>query len=1075
MNFLSFNVRGLGGEEKQGWVRSLRAKNGINFLALGESKKSSVTIGDISGFWGSGIFDFASVDSVGFSGGLVCLWDNSMFKQTSVSKNWNFLLIRGSIVGSGVVLNVLNVYAPQSVHAKKLLWDELAWVIAETDGFWVVTGDFNVVRHREEKRNCAFKQACANNFNSFIYEAGLVEYNMSGRKFTCSSNNGRKLSKLDRFLVCSGFFNVWPEASVVALSCYFSDQCPIILKSVAANFGARPFRIFDSWFGKQGFDDVVVSTLSGPSCPHGLHDLALSKKLGVLRVKLKEWRDNMLKESSEEVAVAMTDLENIESVMEERDLTEEKEWILLESKKILKDEEARKIKDFKQRSRIRWAKEGDENSKFFHTMINCRKASNIIQGLNVDGVWVTKLRRFSNILSDFYDSGKINLGCGSSFIALIHKVKDPQGLKDYWPISLVGVIDKVISTILASRLKTVLDSIVSTSQSAFVCGRYILDGPLIINEIQNWSKRVNKKVFMLMTDFEKAYDNVHWNFVVDILAQMGFSYRWCLWIKGILESARVFVIVMEALSHMIERACASGLLKGVSLPNDGPTVSHLLYADDAIIMGDWSRDNILNVVRILRCFHSCSSLQNKFTKSNLFGRGLIKGEVEDMAVLVGCKAATLPFKYLGLTVRVNMNCISNCRPVFDIFEKRLALWKAFFLSIGWRVTLIQSVLESLPSYFLSLYQAPIKVLADLEAMIRRFLWGGSSDVKKLHWVAWDRVTSPKQENLWVKVIEALHVGGSKWDFFPAKKANGGVWCNIVSVLNKPVADNAAIRNLFKGVVGRGDSIIFWLDPWLFDVPLKDMFPSLFHLEVVKNCCVRDRILGEGLWLWRHVPNSEVEVAEWRDLVLALSSVTLSDSLDRWRWVGSGSEGFSVAAVKKFIEAKSDYNNRFVMDWCKWVLLKCNILAWRAEMDRIPTVEALVARGVVVDGEECSFCGSGPDSVLHIFTACPVALGVWEKISFWCRIMNFFVFSFRDLLAVHSFGDRGPLERKALQGIVISACWCLWKARNCLRFNGKRSSVDDIFSEVRTVSFFWFKHREKKGLLDWGDWCKFVNM
>ncbi|KAM0001061.1 putative reverse transcriptase zinc-binding domain-containing protein [Helianthus debilis subsp. tardiflorus] len=141
-----------------------------------------------------------------------------------------------------------------------------------------------------------------------------------------------------------------------------------------------------------------------------------------------------------------------------------------------------------------------------------------------------------------------------------------------------------------------------------------------------------------------------------------------------------------------------------------------------------------------------------------------------------------------------------------------------------------------------------------------------------------------------------------------------------------------------------------------------------------------------------------------------------------------------------------------MEWCNWVPKKCNIFAWRAELNRIPTVEALEKRGMVLIDDGCNFCNENLDSVSHIFTACPLALGVWEKISFWCRIPKFFVFSFRDLVEIHKVGDRSLAERKALHGIVISTCWVLWKARNNLRFNGISSNVDEVFSEVMIVSF-----------------------
>ncbi|XP_021971377.1 uncharacterized protein LOC110866539 [Helianthus annuus] len=266
--------------------------------------------------------------------------------MSSVAKNRNCLHIRGKIAGSVSVLNILNVYAPQSVLAKKLLWDELIQMISEFDGYWVVISDFNAVRNREEKKNCAFKQSYADNFNNFIFDVGLNEYNLRCRKFTYSSANGRKQSKLGRFLVNPGFFNSWPEASVEAVSTFLSDHSPIILKSVSVNFGPRPFRIFDSWFDIPRFEEVVVKALKKDLWCHRPPDVNLMRKLCDLRVDLKDWRDDMLKKSSEEVTLALTDLDNIQSVMEERDLTEEEEWILLESKKVLKEEEERKSSDF---------------------------------------------------------------------------------------------------------------------------------------------------------------------------------------------------------------------------------------------------------------------------------------------------------------------------------------------------------------------------------------------------------------------------------------------------------------------------------------------------------------------------------------------------------------------------------------------------------------------------------------------------------------------------------------------------------------------------------------------------------
>ncbi|XP_035841287.1 uncharacterized protein LOC118488182 [Helianthus annuus] len=514
--------------------------------------------------------------------------------------------VSGTLAGSGLAFCIFNVYAPQSVVAKKSLWDELSLLISGWDGLCVVTGDFNVVRSREERRNCSFKLSCSSNFNNFIFDSGLLEYNMRGSKYTFSAADGSKQSKLDRFLVNPVFFNTWPEVDVEAVPSFLSGHCAIILKTDLVNFGPKPMRIFDSWFDLPGFNEAVVSALNKDPGISGPPDVRFVKKLCILRAEIKKWRDEMLKRSSEVESAALSDLESIHEILDDRSLSEEEQWILIESKKVLKEVEERKSKDMKQRSRIKWAKDRDENTKFFHAMVNCRKASNSIHGLEVNGSWVSKptlvkkeiyrffrdkfieewadrprlncpdirrisgteagcldarfskdevkravfycgddralgpdgisfrlIKRFWNlfeedlfkIMEEFFVNGVINLGCGSSFIALVPKVIDPISLKEYRPISLVGIVNKVISKVLAGRLKRVLDSVISGSQSAFIRGRYILDGPLIVNEIQNWSRKSKRKTFFLKVDFEKAYDNINWNFVLDILEQMGFSSK----------------------------------------------------------------------------------------------------------------------------------------------------------------------------------------------------------------------------------------------------------------------------------------------------------------------------------------------------------------------------------------------------------------------------------------------------------------------------------------------------------------------------------------------------------------------
>ncbi|XP_022008158.1 uncharacterized protein LOC110907487 [Helianthus annuus] len=272
------------------------------------------------------------VGSVGLSGGLMCIWDPVLFEAISVVKNTNFLVVVGKLKGSGLLLNIGNVYAPQLVRAKKDLWDEIASIMEDHPSMWVVGGDFKAVREPSERRNSGFKNACASNFNSFIFNSGLLEYDMKGSRFTCIRGNGKKLSKINRFLVCSDFFNRWPDATFRALPASYSDHGPILLVSQMRNFGAKPFRVFNSCLEKEGYNEAVEKSLEGFNVS-GPPDYVLLQKFATIRKGLKVWRDEMKKKEGESSSRALEELEELEKIMESRDLTEEEEWSFLENKK----------------------------------------------------------------------------------------------------------------------------------------------------------------------------------------------------------------------------------------------------------------------------------------------------------------------------------------------------------------------------------------------------------------------------------------------------------------------------------------------------------------------------------------------------------------------------------------------------------------------------------------------------------------------------------------------------------------------------------------------------------------------
>ncbi|GKE61331.1 putative RNA-directed DNA polymerase, eukaryota, reverse transcriptase zinc-binding domain protein [Tanacetum coccineum] len=146
-------------------------------------------------------------------------------------------------------------------------------------------------------------------------------------------------------------------------------------------------------------------------------------------------------------------------------------------------------------------------------------------------------------VNEFFLSGTFPKGCNSSFIALIPKVPNAKFVSDFRPISLIGCQYKIIGKILANRLSTMIGSCVSSEQTAFIKGRSILDGPLILNEVIAWYRKRKQKLMVFKVDFEKAFDSIRRDFLDLDMAKLGFGFKWRSWIHGCLLNARSSVLI----------------------------------------------------------------------------------------------------------------------------------------------------------------------------------------------------------------------------------------------------------------------------------------------------------------------------------------------------------------------------------------------------------------------------------------------------------------------------------------------------------------------------------------------------
>lgn len=562
------------------------------------------------------------------------------------------------------------------------------------------------------------------------------------------------------------------------------------------------------------------------------------------------------------------------------------------------------------------------------------------------------------IFEEFWTSSKLPRGSNVAFVALIAKIDNPMGLKDYKPISMVGCIYKMISKLLARRLQKVMNSLVGPHQSSFIAGRQILDGALIAGEIIESCKKKKIKSTILKVDFHKAFDSVSWSFLEWTLIQMNFPELWRSWILSCVKSAAasilingsptspvklhrglrqgdplspfLFNLIVETLSLIIQKATTMGLWEGVGISNGGSKISRLQYADDTIIFCPPRLDYLLNIKKVLIIFQAVSGLQVNFHKSSLIGINMDDQWMQQTTEILMCRTGKLPFTYLGLPLGGNMSRMEPWAPIIQKIEKRLASWKGRMLSIAGRLTLIKASISSLPLYYMSLFPAPKGVIEKINKLQRGFLWSGGSGKKYLALVDWNYLERPKSlgglscgsilhrnsalmfkwawrlvnepKALWRSIVYEKYGYGPLFQLHElSTPKRGGPWRAICSTILQHPHLSAWVKSKIMKKIGDGSSALFWHDFWVGSGPLKSTFPRLFAIAASPHETIAESgFWVEDSWCWNLSwarPLRARDEADWANLQTMLSPVHPAlNSEDCFIWLPNKNGIFSVKSL-----------------------------------------------------------------------------------------------------------------------------------------------------------------------------------
>ncbi|GAU48812.1 hypothetical protein TSUD_406450 [Trifolium subterraneum] len=387
------SMGGLGSRVKRRKIRDMVRDEQLDFLAIQETKLEVISDALVLALWGNNDCCWSYLPSVGNSGGILSIWNKVKASLVFTFIGDGFVGVCLDLLTENKRCFVINVYAKCSSRDKRTLWSNILMSKRGFgDGLWCIVGDFNSIRDSSERRGVNLSHrddpsAEMRSFNEFVGDLDLFDMPLVGRMFTWFHPNGIAMSRLDRLLVSPLWLDSWGDSFVRVLDRDVSDHCPLVLRYCSVDWGPKPFRFNNFCLQSREFKDVIKVTWASQEFI-GWMGFILKERLKGLKGVIKEWTVRNFGDAEGKKKRLTIEIAELDSKSEGLGLVDaevvlrkklfEELWILLRNMDAL----------IFQRSRSRWIKEGDSNSRYFHNCVKARKRRNNLLALRTPSGWV---------------------------------------------------------------------------------------------------------------------------------------------------------------------------------------------------------------------------------------------------------------------------------------------------------------------------------------------------------------------------------------------------------------------------------------------------------------------------------------------------------------------------------------------------------------------------------------------------------------------------------------------------------------------------------------------------------------